>query len=165
MTSAEIHSRTNVTMPKVHLKHAWLITWVGTELWTQPSWRSIMAIINGHRSQKFIREVLWLLDVRAKHSGHGMAYYAYRRKKHGLPYRSGPGWRTEGSNAWLYARRVTNLQVTVEDRLETIQWVEPGHIKNHPETYEPIVRERGKSDSVTRSVEEYLGGEPYHRWI
>lgn len=166
MTNSKTGVRADVSMPTVHLRYAWLITWMGTEPWAQPSdWRSIMAIISGRRSLKYIKEVLWLLDVRAKRSGYGMAYYANRRRKHGLPYSSGPGWRTEGSNAWLYARLVTELQVIVKDQLETVQWLEPNFIENHPKTSELVVREYGKFQSVTRGIEENIGGEPFHRWI
>ena len=54
-------------IPRVKLNHAWLISWEGTEPWARSDdGRIIMAIINGRRSAKFVREVLWLLDVRAK---------------------------------------------------------------------------------------------------
>ena len=148
--------------PKVHLPRAWLITWMGTEPWAWPDdWRSIMAIISGRRSQKFIEEVLWLLDTRAKHSGYAMAYYANRRREFGLPYRCGPGIRSEGSNAWLYARQVTDLRVIKDDKHETIQWTEPDRIGNHPDTSQLVILSHGRPQSVTRSVDENIGGEPF----
>ena len=166
MIVSKMATTVNHTSPAVHLKYAWLITWMGTEPWARSGdWRSIMAIISGQRSQKFIRDVLWLLDVRAKHSVTGMTYYANRRRKYGLPYRCGPGWRTSGSNAWLYARGVTNLQVITVGNQETIQWIEPDFVGNHPVTSQFVVLEQGRSKSVTRSIEEKIGGEPYHRWI
>ena len=166
MTDSRIATATNDTRPEVHLKYAWLITWMGTESWAgADDWRSIMAIISGRRSEKFIRDVLWLLDVRSKHSGLGMAYYANRPRKFGLPYRCGPGWRTAGSNAWLYARQVTNLHVIRKGHLESIQWVEPDYVGNDPNTHQFVVFEQGRSKSVTRNLEENIGGEPYHRWI
>ena len=152
--------------PKVHLPHAWLITWMGTEPWAWPDdWRSIMAIISGRRSQKFIEEVLWLLDSRAHNSGYAMTYYANRRQKFGLPYRCGPGIRTRGSNAWLYARQVTDLQATRDDKHETIKWTEPDDWGNDPDTYQLVILSHGRPQSVTRSLDENIGGEPYHRWI
>ena len=80
--------------PCVSLRSAWLITWMGTEPWAWSNdWRSIMAIISGRRSRKFIEDVLWLLAARAYFSGYGMAYYANRRRDFGLPYWDGPGIR------------------------------------------------------------------------
>ena len=99
-----------MSVPLVKVNYAWLITWEGTEPWAQPGgWRSIMAIIDGRRSAKFVREVLWLLDVRARDSGF-MAYYATRRRKHGLPQNCGPVGEWEvpmrGSmHGWLGALR------------------------------------------------------------
>ena len=124
-----------------------------------------MAIISGRRSGKFIGDVLWLLDVRAKHSGLGMAYYANRARKYGLPYRCGLGWRTAGSNAWLYARQVTNLNVIRKGHLEFIQWTEPDWVGNDSNTHQFVVLEQGCTKSVIRKLEENIGGEPYHRWF
>ena len=166
MTDSRISTTANDTRPPVHLNHAWLITWMGTEPWAAADdWRSIMAIISGQRSMKFIKDVLWLLDVRAKNSARVMACYANRRRKYGWPYRCGPGWRTAGSNAWLYARQVSNLRVITKDSEETIQWIEPDLFGNDPDTHQPVVFEQGRSRSVTRSLNENIGGEPYHRWI
>ena len=152
--------------PKVHLPHAWLITWMGTEPWAWPDdWRSIMAIISGRRSQKFIEEVLWLLDSRAQNSGYAIAYYANRRREFGLPYRCGPGIRTRGSNVWLYARQVTDLQGTRDDKHETIKWTEPDDWGNDLDTHQLVILSHGRAQSVTRSLDENIGGEPYHRWI
>ena len=162
---AATEARVKASWPPVHLSHAWLITWIGTEPWAAVGdWRSIMAIINGRRSQKFIEDVLWLLDMRAKHSGYGMAYYANRRRKSGLPYRHGPGIRMEGSNAFLYAREVTDLRVTRDGTQETIQWNEPDYWGNDPNTHQLTLLQPGWPQSVTRSVDEHIGGEPYHRW-
>lgn len=166
MTDSRITTAENNTRPEVHLKYAWLITWMGTEPWARPGdRRSIMAIISSRRSEKYIKDVLWLLDVRAKHSGHGMAFYANRRREFGLPYRCGPGWRTTGANAWLYARQVTDLHVITMGRQETIQWTEPDFWGSDPNTHQPVVLEQGRLRSVTRNLEDKIGGEPYHRWI
>lgn len=152
--------------PVVRLNKAWLITWMGTEPWaTSDDWRSIMAIIGGKRSEKFIKEVMWLLDVRAKNSAYHMAYYANRRRQYGLPRRSGAGLKLSGSNAWLYARRVTDLTVTNDGINETLQWVEPDDYRNNPDTYQIERVEQGRHRAVTRRVGEKIGGEPYHRWI
>ena len=152
--------------PAVRLNKAWLITWMGTEPWAwSDDWRSIMAVISGNRSEKFIKEVMWLLDVRAKNSAYHMAYFANRRQQYGLPFRSGAGLRLRGSNAWLYARIVTDLTVTNDGINETLQWVEPDYYRNNPDTYQIELVEKGRQGAVTRSVEEKIGGEPYHRWI
>ena len=150
----------------IYLKYAWLITWSGTEKWARPDdWRSIMAIISGRRSGKFIRDVLWVLDIRANHSAHGMTYYANRRQKYGLPYRCGPGWRTvHGSNAWLYARQVKDLSVSRDGKFEKIEWLEPDFVGNMPDTYQVEILDAGQRHSVTRCLDEHIGGEPYPRW-
>lgn len=161
---AATEGRVKADWPAVHMRYAWLITWVGTEPWAAPDdWRSIMAIISGRRSRKFIEDVLWLLDMRAKRSGYGMAYYANRRRKSGLPYRSGSGIRLGVSSLFLYARQVTDLRVIRDDTQETIQWIEPDDRGNDPNTHQLTPPQPGWPRSVTRSVDEYIGGEPYHR--
>ena len=149
----------------VYLPTAWMITWMGMEPWAVPGdWRSIMAIISGKRSRAFVEDIMWLLDVRAHQSGTGMAYYANRRRKYGLPYRGGTGiWM--GSNGHLYARLVNELRVITDGKNETITWTAPDLWGSRPETYQLTLFERGQPRSVTRNVDENIGGEPYHRWI
>ncbi len=160
-----MHRATHIR-PAVRLNKAWLITWMDTEPWARPDdWRSIMAIISGNRSEKFIKEVVWLLDVRAKKSAYHMAYYANRRQQYGLPVHFGAGLRLSGSNAWLYARIVTNLSVTNDGVNETLQWVEPDYYRNNSDTYQIELVGQVRHRAVTRSAEEKIGGEPYHRWI
>lgn len=155
-----------MAIPSIDLRYAWLITWMSVESWAwADDWRSIMAIINGQRSEAFIKDVLWLLDARARCSGYGMAYYANRRREFGLPYRCGPGIRTGLDDMWLYARRVENLRVTRDDKHETIEWTEPDDWVNHPDTHQLVILHPGERRSVTRSVDEKIGGEPFHRWF
>ena len=162
---SNVQAQAKANWPPIHLPRAWLISWIGTEPWAaEGDWRSVMGILSGRHSQKFIEDILWVLDVRAQCSGYNMAYYANRRRKFGLPYRFSAGIRGEGSNAFLYARRVANLRVTRDRTQETIQWTEPDDWSVDPHTHQPFLRQPGYPQSVTRSIDEHIGGEPYHRW-
>ena len=153
-------------IPVVLMKNAWLITWMGTEPWAAPhDWRSIMAIVNGRRSDKFITDLLWILHVRACETAHGMAYWATRRRRYGLPARVGPGWRTHGSNTWLYARRVLNLRISMVGDDEQIEWQEPDYVGNHALTSDITILDKGHRRVVRRNRGENIGAEPWHRWI
>ena len=159
------HRPKNATSPTI-LKQAWLITWEGTELWARPDdWRSIMAILAARRSDRFIKDLLWVLNARAQQSAFGMAYYANRRSEFGLPWRSGPGWRTGGSNAWMYARRVEHLKVSMIGKCEQIEWTEPDWVGSYAETARVVVLNKGQQRLITRDIEEKIGAEPWHRWI
>ena len=82
MTKARVMHNSNIVMPPEAMKRAWLITWMGTEPWASPhDWRSIVAIIDGRRSDKFVRDLLWVLHTRACEYAYGMAYWATRRRK------------------------------------------------------------------------------------
>ena len=156
----------NAIGPATSMKHAWLMTWMGTEPWAYPhDGRSIMAIVDGRRSDKFINDLLWILHARACESAYGMAYWATRRRRYGLPARVGPGWRTHGSNAWLYARRVLDLRISIIGEYEQIEWKEPDYVGNHPLTSEVTILDKGHRRVVRRNKEENIGAEPLHRWI
>ena len=147
------------------MRQAWLISWMGTKPWAGvEDWRSIMAVVSGRRSVRFVKDLLWFLDVRAKQSVYGMAYYANRRRAYGYPYQVGPGWRTSGSNFWLYGRLVTNFSVSRNRRFEQVEWIEPDWVVNHPKNAGIVVLEKGRQRSMTRSIDENIGAEPWHRW-
>ena len=69
-----------------------------------------------------------------------------------------------GSNAWLYARLVGCLEVITKGSRETISWTEPDDVGSNPDTCQLVVLEFGRHRSISRSTEEYLGAEPFHRW-
>ena len=123
-----------------------------------------MAIISGKHSEKFVEKVMVVLDLRAKYSAYGMAYYADRKRDHGPPTWTGAGWKMGGSNAWLYGRRVLDLRIAVDGTEETIEWTEPEYWANNPETHQPELQQSGARRKVVRNMNEYIGGEPYHRW-
>ena len=152
-------------LPPIFQKHAWLISWMGTRSWAGPeNPRSIMAIIDGRHSERFVKKAMVLLDMRANCSAYWMAYFATRKRAYGLPTRIGPGLRMGGSDAFLYGRIVSELRITTDKTTETIEWVEPEYWANNPHTYQLELKERGQRHKVIRSIDEYIGAEPYHRW-
>lgn len=151
---------------KTTMRQAWLISWMGANPWARADdWRSIMAVVNGRRSVRFVKDLLWLLDVRAQQSVYGMAYYAHRRRAYGHPYREGPGWRTRGSNFWLYGRLVANFTVSRTGRFEQIEWMEPDWIVNYPKGAGIEILEEGRRQRMTRNIDQNVGAEPWHRWV
>lgn len=165
MTTTKTNLKNAFAFPVIHLKHAWLISWMGTVPWAGPkNPRSIMAILSGRHSEGFVEKSMVLLDMRAKCSAYEMAFYANRKHKFGTPTRIGPGIKMKGSNGWLYGRRVSDLRVTRDADTETIEWKEPDFVANNPETYQLEVRERGAEHKVVRNATEKLGAEPFHRW-
>jgi hypothetical protein len=112
--------------------NAWLLTWECNAAKTQ---EKIVAILTSRRSDRAIAELMELLVLRANSTARNVAYYANRKRE--LVYKAQTplginrvphGERILcGHDPWLYARKVTELTVVVDElsNEEVLTWREP----------------------------------------
>jgi hypothetical protein len=115
--------------------NAWLITWEIASP-RNSGLDKIAAILSARKSEDMIAEFVQLLYLRSTSSAADMAYYANRRKE--IPFKAQKGLLINnvphgdrilcgGSTCWLYARKIRNLQVKVDEKRqkEILSWIEP----------------------------------------
>lgn len=149
--------------------NAWLITWEGTSEKLNDENR-LFAIIGARRSIEFIVDILEFLYLRASSNASEMAYLVTRpRKKHfkaemsqlinGVPH----GDRILcGHNPWLYARKVTELNVVIaeESGAEHVTWREPPIFKWTDQSKMNIeIAQTGEIKSLIRSSDKRVSRE------
>jgi hypothetical protein len=115
--------------------NAWLVTWEGTEHRKQLD--RVAAIMGSRRSEGAVAEYVEMLYLRAMCDAQDMAYYANRPGK--FPYRAQKGLLINqvphgdhvlcGHNPWLYARKVSKLEVRRDGKFEVLSWQEPPTIR------------------------------------
>ncbi len=118
--------------------NAWLITWEGTNSSIADENR-IVAILSSRKSVSKVADFVELLYLRSTSSAQEMACLANRPKK--IPYKVAKvqlinniphGDRIIcGHNPFLYARKVTNLQIKIDpkENIEILKWKEPSIFK------------------------------------
>jgi hypothetical protein len=111
--------------------NAWLLTWEVLPT-AERDIDKIAAILSYRKPDNKIAEIVELLYLRSMCSAFDMAYYANRRKEMLFKVQQRDGYIICDSNPyWLYARRVTNLQIQVdkEKGKEILSWIEPPTFK------------------------------------
>lgn len=116
--------------PKPPMKRAWLITWGGTPH-TIGNKERVVAILDSRISSERVRDYVELIYASAEYSLMERVLYAKKRFNpyparylpiEGVPWRGLIGC---GSNPWLEARHVANVQVVVDSNGdERLQWDE-----------------------------------------
>ena len=113
---------------------AWLLTWEYYGSHARPT-EPIAGILNPRLGARSVVRLVEFLYARATSSLAEMADYA--RSRQNMPYKATDtvgiygvphGERIFcGHNPWLYARKVSDLEVTVDEQadLETLEWTEP----------------------------------------
>ena len=138
--------------------NAWLLTWEGTEpktLWDNDN--KIVTILRGRMSFSDVEQIVYVLYSRCLWTASDLSYFANRRKEREKHYKpiytnDGRGFYF-GSNPGIYARRVTDLEITKDEEngLEHISWNEPPELifdsNKTPIGFEPIV-----SRDLTRNL-------------
>lgn len=149
----------------VKLKNAWLITWIAPQ---NKEGLKIAAILSSRKSTGFVEDFTELLYLRSRHNASSMAYYANRPKERSKALRGYTGGITYGGSAppWLYARRVTNLEIITDEEndKEVVSWVEPTEYKLNEQTRDLEVASEGRNERVERSWSTTLGEEPGGRY-
>ena len=149
--------------------NAWLITWEGTSRSLNDGNR-LIAIIGSRRSERYISDIVEFTYLRATSTADGLIYVANRPKRkefgvvtkeviNGVPHSSRISC---GENPWIYARRVTDLGVTIniEKSVEVVCWREPHILTWVSEERNQVKTEKeGAIRSLTRSTESAVSCE------
>lgn len=146
--------------------NAWLLTWEGTvgkHLWDNDN--QIVTILRARMSFSDVEQMVYVLYTRCLWTASDLSYFANRRKKREKLYKpkytnDGRGF-SYGNNPWIYARRVTDLIIEIdeENRIEHISWNEPQELifdsNNQPIGFEPAVSKELTRTLVPISAEVY----------
>ncbi len=112
--------------------NAWLLTW---ECNTAKVKERIVAILSSRKSDRAVAEIMELLVLRANSTARNNAYYANRKRE--LVYKAQTPLAINrvphgerilcGHDPWLYGRKVTDLEVEVDESSneEVLRWREP----------------------------------------
>lgn len=140
----------------VKMNNAWLITWIVAPT-SKKNVDRIAAILSSRKSEKTVIEFAKLLYLRTMFSAFDMAYYANRPNE--IPFPVHENGMIGNSPYWLYARRVTNLEIQrdEENNKESISWVEL------PEINEGVNSE-GKSEYWERQYYSPLSKDLVKSW-
>ncbi len=115
--------------------NAWLFTWEGTDPDITPD-RKLIAILSGHRPSSFVEDIAEVLYLRNYGTADDMRYLANRKKQkfYGCMH-TGNGGFSIGNNPFVYARKVSDLKVTIDknSNTETISWKELPSYRQVPE--------------------------------
>ena len=147
--------------------NAWLITWEGTSRRITDA-NKIVGVLSARNSDSDIEKLVDFIYHRTVFSVGEMIYYANKRKARQARSKaifSGGGriFYGKGSNPFLFARRVRDIQVKVEEskNMEVISWVELALIENNESPgykFKEITPE--KMMSISRSANSPLAIEP-----
>jgi len=132
--------------------NAWLITWEGTNSSIADENR-IVAILSSRKSVSKVADFVELLYLMSTSNAHEMACLANSPKK--IPYKAKiqlinnipHGDRiTCGHNPFLYARKVTNLQIKInpKENIEILKWKEKSRCESEV-AKEGEIRENGNT--------------------
>lgn len=114
--------------------NAWLITWEGTVKNITEA-NKIAGVLSGRCSSTDVEKLVDFIYHRTVFSAHEMVYYANKRKARKAKSRMliSNGERIfYGSNPCLFARRVIDIEVNVDElkNIEVVRWVENARIEN-----------------------------------
>jgi hypothetical protein len=118
--------------------NAWLITWEGTDKSIKEA-NKIAGVLSGRCSSSYVENLVDFIYHRTIFDVHAMVHYANKRKAREAKSKmlfSTNGRIYYGSNPCLYARRVKNIEVNVDElkNIEIVNWVEHARIENNEST-------------------------------